>query len=554
MKIPPGQESSTCNCPRCSGSFVPQSGPAAPIADSKIQPTPPLAPLGDIFQDTPPPETPLNQPPSKLATQDPASQTETPASNAVNPPTSKATDKSPSQADQPPLDSDPLDSPDNDGLGPLENLQQEGDSIPLLDDPLAPLDSLQSAAESPQDEGSERAQETAVQHGTVDPMYDRKNLKPTPVAKRKGADEIFAVTCSVCSARVDVTRDQIGSTVSCPDCYLAIPVHAPKERAPEPKIDIDNAETFTFSDQEQAEELDSKSMTEHEKYAHTAMEKAREELDRPKDESGYIFDEYDFEKLNSNIKILGFIGQPTIWPRWLMYSMGLTVILSIYSIGVSFYEVDNLFKVFISFLITAVGTAGLGVWILFVSPALLTIFSITGGGEDKVETFPAGAPQEFISEFSTLAVSLLYSSMVGMGLAFLGSLVGLSSIFGAALIIVSAVVFHPVVFLSLVHSQSLLTPCSPDIVRTFSLAKDKWIRLYLFVALMGFVSWALVAPVLIFGVIFALPAGIIITLNLLLYFRLLGKLVFECGELMNLENVSQGEETAAQESGSTESA
>jgi hypothetical protein len=60
--------------------------------------------------------------------------------------------------------------------------------------------------------------------------------------------------------------------------------------------------------------------------------------------------------------------------------------------------------------------------------------------------------------------------------------------------------------------------------------------------------------VLIFGVIFALPAGIIITLNLLLYFRLLGKLVFECGELMNLENVSQGEETAAQESGSTESA
>jgi hypothetical protein len=115
---------------------------------------------------------------------------------------------------------------------------------------------------------------------------------------------------------------------------------------------------------------------------------------------------------------------------------------------------------------------------------------------------------------------------------------------------VSAVVFHPVVFLSVVHSQSLLTPCSPDIVRTFSLAKDKWIRLYLLVALMGFLSWALLAPVLLFSVIFALPAGVIITLNLLLYFRLLGKLVYECGELMDLESVPSGGKAVGDESSS----
>ncbi|MFT7639625.1 MAG: hypothetical protein ACI9G1_001362, partial [Pirellulaceae bacterium] len=420
--------------------------------------------------------------------------------------------------------------------------------------PLAPLgtpqpSSEQSAVNDPENTESQSLSDSTTS-GTVDPLFHREKLRATAIAKPEGANEIFVVTCSVCNARVDVTRDQIGSSIACPDCYLSIPVHTPKEKPPETRIDIDNAEVFSFSDGEQAEELNAKTMTVQEKYAQEALEKARKELDSPKDKSGYIFDEYDIEKINANIKIFGFIGQPAIWPRWLMYSIGLSVILAIYSVGVSFYDINNLLFMFLSFFISIVGTLALALWILFVAPALLTIFNVTENGDDKVESFPSGAPQDFMSEFSILGISLLYSAAAGMGLALLGSFVGMNSIFGVALITVSAVVFHPVVFLSVVHSQSLLTPCSPDIVRTFSLAKDKWIRLYLLVALMGFLSWALLAPVLLFSVIFALPAGVIITLNLLLYFRLLGKLVYECGELMDLESVPSGGKAVGDESSS----
>ncbi|MFT5525720.1 MAG: putative DNA-binding protein (UPF0251 family), partial [Pirellulaceae bacterium] len=252
----------------------------------------------------------------------------------------------------------------DDGLIPLD------DGLPELEDPLAPLgtpqpSSEQSAVNDPENTESQSLSDSTTS-GTVDPLFHREKLRATAIAKPEGANEIFVVTCSVCNARVDVTRDQIGSSIACPDCYLSIPVHTPKEKPPETRIDIDNAEVFSFSDGEQAEELNAKTMTVQEKYAQEALEKARKELDSPKDKSGYIFDEYDIEKINANIKIFGFIGQPAIWPRWLMYSIGLSVILAIYSVGVSFYDINNLLFMFLSFFISIVGTLALALWILFV--------------------------------------------------------------------------------------------------------------------------------------------------------------------------------------------
>lgn len=45
-----------------------------------------------------------------------------------------------------------------------------------------------------------------------------------------GADNVIGITCHVCDTRIHVKKEQIGTQVECPDCFVQVPIHDPKTR------------------------------------------------------------------------------------------------------------------------------------------------------------------------------------------------------------------------------------------------------------------------------------------------------------------------------------
>jgi len=244
----------------------------------------------------------------------------------------------------------------------------------------------------------------------------------------------------------------------------------------------------------------------------------REERKEPTwndDEWGFIADPRaagSWKKSPFYVGILTIFTDPHVLLRAAAYSIGLTVVLSFLGNATILADSgENLWAV-ITFVFFAV-TAAL-VSISF-SPVLLAIATDTANGDDKVQSWPDWSVTEWI--FSALYIP------IAAGLAVLPGGI-MASMFLA---------IFPVLFASMLTESSLFYLISGAVIRSFRSHGDGWISLYVlsfFLFLFASVGAGVVEGGIQLGgsglVFLCAPAAVLFVFLLILYFRLLGRLMW----------------------------
>ncbi len=125
-------------------------------------------------------------------------------------------------------------APDSTSVGPTENISRAPSSDDDDELKLAPLDPLPDEVQSAATFGLEPPPGAGppTQPGSAPPVSGSRRRK----VRR------FGITCGVCDTRLDVSEDDIGTTVICPDCDTPILVEPPPPEKKLAEVDWDAVE------------------------------------------------------------------------------------------------------------------------------------------------------------------------------------------------------------------------------------------------------------------------------------------------------------------------
>ncbi len=341
----------------------------------------------------------------------------------------------------------------------------------------------------------------------------------------------FPVICPVCNTRLHAGPDQVGRELICPDCRTPILVRAPA--AAVPKLDpMEGADAgYTVAapiELPQWQPVFESSGPEAEREAKDVKQPAerlpRRDAVRP---SGAAPGDWWRG-------IAGFPLKRSVWPRWVLSSMGMMGVLLLSALA--------------TWVSTAVspgaGFGGIGIWILgmilsglagmaailwlvvFGASAVVIVVE-TAAGADAIEGWPDGPYQDWMPDAFYMVNALAVGAIPG---AALGWLPAASELPGGVWLAASLFVMFPIVLLSMLEWGSAIRPLSLAILASLLWTWWAWALFYVAAAVLLASSVTLAAlAVWALGGAGSAPAVCILVGALLIYFRMLGRLGMVCG-------------------------
>src|SRR5262245_55327144 len=309
--------------------------------------------------------------------------------------------------------------------------------------------------------------------GTPDNLVD-PNLLPPPPPKVKPKATTLSVTCYLCGTKMDVPLDQIGQTVKCPDCHAVNEVAAPKKKEPAetPKgPTLEGATEFGLSEAVErpayrplqaprgeysilatlqrpdappgwsAPSSDSPGAAE----AAAAEEEFRVadpverleikheiRLPEPDPEEAMYDGKYDDEISGAGVDpdapeawkkapflfgLVGFLFYTSTLPRWIMYSVGATAILTVGHTAVVALANPAPEQQFLAIVMAGTFSVTFGLWLAPFTACLLAIVEDTANGHDQVEGWPDWSVGDWIFNSLYVPVAAFITGLPGIFLA-----------------------------------------------------------------------------------------------------------------------------------------
>jgi hypothetical protein len=293
-------------------------------------------------------------------------------------------------------------------------------------------------------------------------------------------------------------------------------VPPPPKAKPTYKPDIDNAETYVLSEAGEVAPVYggpmSRSAAELLRDAEANGEDGDGEAPRPRDE----YDNPDVQKWLAGI--FGIFRDPGV-------TLHLVVLALLGCLpGVAAAMLDHAGVTLVSTLLTAL-------FFIFVLGCAFSILEAVGNGQHHVEEWPYQTPGEGVGRMLT---ALAAAGLAGGPAAVLGSIVFGPGMAMAALTMFSLYIFFPFVLLSMLDSESLFVPFSPEVSKSVGRCQEAWGILYLssgllFFGLLLFYVFANLLPAILTA--FLIVAGTVAAI--FTYFSMIGQLAYAIGQAVN---------------------
>lgn len=350
--------------------------------------------------------------------------------------------------------------------------------------------------------------------------------RPAPmklVVPKEPVDDSFRVRCPVCESITYARPAQVGKRIRCHDCHSPITVPPPPKIRPKYQPDIEAAKTYAFRDAEEGD---------HPRPADPFRKSAADLLRAAEAETEVEDDEWDLPDMR----------------QWL------TAPISIFrDPAVAIHAVLLTLLAFVPAAIAVQFEGNIITLGLFIGGALFGIMVVSCGfaimqsvanGEDRVSEWPIFDPMETLGEMVVVLAAIAFAAGPAWTLGiylFQGGLVTV------AMSMISLYLLFPVVLLSMLDEQSILSPFSADVTKSVMRAADQWGAAYLCSGILFFVIFMLlmissVSPPTL-GVLLAIATSVC---GVFAYFGIVGRLAYGIGHAINappMENDIERERT-----------
>ena len=231
------------------------------------------------------------------------------------------------------------------------------------------------------------------------------------------------------------------------------------------------------------------------------------------------------------IGIFGVFTDPRLLVRVAAYSVGLTVVLSLLGKAAILAQPDSGQQ--LTAIVTFLTFAILGFLVLIsFSPCLLAIAADTANGDDRVQSWPDWNVTDWILSALYIPVAGALAAMPGVIMASMFLAVG-AQWFAPFPPLVSFLAIFPILFTSMLTESSLVYLLSGTVLKSLRSHGDGWITFY--ILSFFFFLFASLGAVLVqvgiemegAGLVFmAAIAAVVFVFLAILYFRLLGRLMW----------------------------
>lgn len=351
--------------------------------------------------------------------------------------------------------------------------------------------------------------------------------RPTPmklVVPKQPVDDSFRVRCPVCDSITYARPAQVGKRIRCHDCHSPITVPPPPKVRPKYQPDIESAKTYAFRDADdegghpRPADPFRKSAADYLRAAEAATEVEDEEWDLP-----------DLRQwLTAPISIFRD-------PAVAIHAALLTLLAFVpAAIAIQFEGSIITLGLFI-------GGALFGIMVVSCGFAIM---QSVANGENRVSEWPIFDPMETLGEMVVVLAAIAFSAGPAWALGiylFQGGLVTV------AMSMISLYLLFPVVLLSMLDEQSILSPFSADVTKSVMRAADQWGAAYLcsgalFFAIFMLLMISSVSPPTL-GVLLSVATSVCGVFG---YFGIVGRLAYGIGHAINappMENNIESERT-----------
>ena len=228
--------------------------------------------------------------------------------------------------------------------------------------------------------------------------------------------------------------------------------------------------------------------------------------------------------------VLNFVFYPDILGLWLGMSLGLMCVLALVD-AINQLMTSGAAAVLAAFVAALTGIVGGGVAGL-ASSRLLTILHVTADGQDHITDWPSTHPTEWMADMFYVVNALAFSYLPAGVLGAVLNWVGLPGWLTVSL----TWALFPFVLLSMLETGSRLQPFSVPVYGTLKTCPVAWRTFYLQSSLIAVLVVVIVFATTLLGTWMSRILGsIVLTAGVIVYFRLLGRLAWVCGQTDDLE-------------------
>jgi uncharacterized protein YbaR (Trm112 family) len=339
-------------------------------------------------------------------------------------------------------------------------------------------------------------------HYRVNPGVDQ------PPAGSITSQKHFAVVCPLCHTRMSATEEQIGQTLTCPDCGRAVKVRPPPASKPVRRWSEDDGVEIPIAATFQRPMI---VVPLHESSVAEAKVK-RSVINAPQ-----------LPRWPLVSGVFTFPAYGTVLPYWMGYGVWLGVLLWLLHFIVSMIVVNSLILIAVVFLINAF-VVFFGLWWLATSSVFLAVVQDTSEGLDRVENWPGSLilGSEYRDPIFTLNAAGLAAAPGGALAAALGA-----AGFGWPVVPLGVALLFPLFLLSMMENDSPMMPISRPVWRGAKKARSAWLAFYVETTAVlggaGGIAWYAWRQGDLLNLV---GAGIAVVAALFIYYRLLGRLAW----------------------------
>jgi DNA-directed RNA polymerase subunit RPC12/RpoP len=349
--------------------------------------------------------------------------------------------------------------------------------------------------------------------------FDADEYKILPGVDQPAADSLaykryFPVICPLCHTRMTATEDQVGQTLTCPDCRRKVVV-PPAPAAPKPRKlwSEDDGVEVQFEAPCERPPVEYVPLHNEDILEVARREAARRELP-------------PLPRRPLTTGVFSFPCHSTVWLRWCAYSIWLAAAIALLYVDISLLRpkpsaVAGALSSMGAILCTLAALIAASTFCVGISGSLLAVVDDTSEGLDEIHNWPDSVFMNFRCCFVIIcafALSAMPGSMIGGALS-------AATEFGWLAAPLSEAIFFPLVLLSMMADDSPLMPVSLPVWRTLVTSKAAWGVFYVeTIVLVGAIFGIVWAVGLLGPAWSAAPSAVVIVGGLLIYFRLLGRL------------------------------
>ena len=356
-------------------------------------------------------------------------------------------------------------------------------------------------------------------------LHEEGDGPPAGVPAAEQTD--FSVHCPLCDTLMYVGRDQVGWQIVCRDCETEFVV--PRPPAPKRKLDLQARSGDVYGVGESIE------VPEYRPVIQTSPRRSRPGLPWAADgpPQAQWPHTHPPPRWTFFSGVFGFPAYRNSWPRWVGLSLGLILPLLVGQFAFSLAMAPAGPWAAAVPWIAAMVLAGLTavfvlIWAVIAFVSCLSILRDTADGYHQIENWPEPLFLDWIGEFffltNSLAVSMLSGLAIGSALEPAGVERGLS-------VSVTMLLVFPVSLMAMLETNSALNPFSLPVWRSLLSRWWAWGLFYIettvLIAAVGALTMLAAIYVPVVGLALAAPLLVAV---LMVYFRLLGRLAWRCGE------------------------